>query len=94
MDCAQEIAILKREVAPHAGGEERLVFNLLEGTMTIQSPPAGLAPDAVEEAVARSSMRPGLLRDQAGPPAEARRWERHSRTILTRSAASSPRADS
>lgn len=35
MDCAEEVAVLKREVGPLAGGEERLGFNLLAGKMTI-----------------------------------------------------------
>ncbi len=38
MDCAEEITVLRREVAPCAGGEDGLVFNLLEGSMTVQSP--------------------------------------------------------
>jgi Cd2+/Zn2+-exporting ATPase len=72
MDCAEEIAILKREVAPRVGGVDRLVFNLLEGTMTIQSPSRAVSARAVEEAVARAGMRAELLRDQAGPPAALR----------------------
>ncbi|MBI5710910.1 MAG: heavy metal translocating P-type ATPase [Candidatus Eisenbacteria bacterium] len=83
MDCAEEIAVLKREVASRVGGEDRLVFNLLEGTMTVQSPPAGLAPGAVEEAVARTGMRAELLRGQAGSLSRAGRSERHGRMVLT-----------
>jgi hypothetical protein len=66
MDCAEEIAVLMREVAPRVGGEDRLVFNLLEGTMTVQSPPTGLSQRAVEEAVARTGMRAELLRALPG----------------------------
>lgn len=31
MDCAEEVAVLKREVGPLVGGEERLAFDLLNG---------------------------------------------------------------
>ncbi len=82
MDCAEEIAVLKREVAPRAGGEDHLFFNLLEGTMTVQSPPAGLSLRTIEEAVARTGMRAELLREQADSAAPGR-WERHGRLILT-----------
>ena len=82
MDCAEEIAVLKREVAPRAGGEDHLVFNLLEGTMTIQSPLAELSPQAIEDAVARTGMRAELLRDRA-ESATPGRWERHGRVVMT-----------
>lgn len=35
MDCAEEIATLKREVGPLVNGEDRLSFNLLEGAMSV-----------------------------------------------------------
>ena len=35
LDCAEEVAILKREIGPLVGGEERLSFDILKATMTI-----------------------------------------------------------
>lgn len=35
MDCAEEVAILKREVGPQVGGEEFLSFDILNGVMTV-----------------------------------------------------------
>ena len=53
MDCADEVAVLKREVGPLVGGEERLLFDLLAGRMTVE--PAGpVDAVSIQEAVARS----------------------------------------
>lgn len=36
MDCAEEIAILKRELSPVVGGEEHLFFDLLNAKLSIK----------------------------------------------------------
>ena len=38
MDCAEEVAILKREVGPLVGGEDRLSFDILKARMTVAAP--------------------------------------------------------
>jgi|GEM_PF-3162664 len=35
MDCAEEVAILKRELVPLLGNDERLGFDLLNGKLTV-----------------------------------------------------------
>ena len=56
MDCADEVAALKREVGPLVG-EEKLAFDLLNGRMSIDvKPDAGLKA-RVEKAVARAGLR-------------------------------------
>ncbi len=35
MDCAEEVAVLKLEVGPVVGGEDRLAFDVLSGKMTV-----------------------------------------------------------
>lgn len=35
MDCAEETAVLKREVGPLVGGEANLAFDLLNGKMVL-----------------------------------------------------------
>lgn len=56
MDCADEVAALKREVGPLVG-EEKLAFDLLNGRMSIDvKPDAGLEA-RVEKAVARAGLR-------------------------------------
>ncbi len=56
MDCADEVAVLKREVGPLVGGEERLLFDLLAGRMTAE-PVGTVDPVSIQEAVARTGMQ-------------------------------------
>ena len=35
MDCAEEVALLKRELLPVVGREERLGFDVLNGKLTV-----------------------------------------------------------
>jgi Zn2+/Cd2+-exporting ATPase len=80
MDCAEEIAILRREIGPVAGGEDRLSFDLLKGIVIVEDTSA--SPDAIVAAVARTGMRAEPWR---GEPDVARRsfWEIRGRTALT-----------
>jgi len=58
LDCAEEVAALRREVGPVVGGEDRLSFDLLGGIMTVASPPQVAV---VLAAVARTGMRAEVL---------------------------------
>ena len=53
MDCADEIAVLRREVGPLVGGEGYLSFDLLNGRMTVTSE---VDPAKVVDAVRRVGM--------------------------------------
>ena len=57
MDCAEEVAVLKREVGPIVGGEENLAFDVLRGRMTVLQAAGEVNAEAVQKAVARSGMR-------------------------------------
>jgi Cd2+/Zn2+-exporting ATPase len=84
MDCAEEIAVLKREVGPLVGGEDHLSFDLLNAKMTVTAGPESAAPEAVMQAVARTGMRAEVWREQTKAAAEERSlWERRGRTLLT-----------
>lgn len=82
LDCAEEVAVLKREVGPLVGGEGNLTFDILNGRMTVASGRA-VEPDAVQAAVARTGMRAEPWRDDRTALATAGYWERNRRTILT-----------
>ena len=41
MDCAEEVALLKRELRALVGGEQNLAFDLLAGKLTVTVPEAG-----------------------------------------------------
>ena len=56
MDCADEIAALKREVGPLVG-EDKLAFDLLNGRMSIDVSPDAALEAGVEKAVARAGLR-------------------------------------
>jgi Cd2+/Zn2+-exporting ATPase len=83
MDCAEEVTTLKREIGPVVGGEDRLVFDILNGKMAIHPSASEATPDAIIRAVAQTGMRAELWRD--GPPArvESGFWKRQGRTIAT-----------
>lgn len=55
MDCAEEVATLKREVGPMVGGEEHLAFDLLNAKMIV-SGGASASPEAILKAVAGTGM--------------------------------------
>jgi copper chaperone CopZ len=54
MDCAEEVAILKREVGPLVGGESRLSFDILKARMTVEAPE--VADGAILQAVERTEL--------------------------------------
>jgi cobalt-zinc-cadmium resistance protein CzcA len=81
MDCAEEIATLKREIGPLAGGEDRLAFNLMDSSMTV----SGMQVDdaAIVQAVARTGMRAVPWQADQRTAGEAGFWPRHGRAVLT-----------
>jgi Zn2+/Cd2+-exporting ATPase len=78
MDCAEEIAALKKEVGPLVGGAERLSFNLLAGKMVIE--PSGTSERQILQAVQRA----GLTAEAWGTGRERprSRSQRYARGIL------------
>jgi len=65
MDCAEEIAILRKELGPLVGGEQHLAFDLLHAKLTVAT--AQVSAEAIGRAIARTGM-------QAEPwPSEAQR---------------------
>jgi len=80
LDCAEEVAILKRAVGPLAGGEERLGFDVLAGRMSV---PAEVAAARVVEAVAATGMRAEPWRAGTAAP---RRLSRVAATAISAAA--------
>lgn len=83
MDCAEEIAILKREVGPLVGGEGRLAFDLLKAKMMVIDPPPGLTDRQVVETVGRTGMRAQVWEEASEGAEPAGLWQRWGRTALT-----------
>jgi Zn2+/Cd2+-exporting ATPase len=83
MDCAEEVAILKRELGPTVQGENRLAFDILNGKMIVLASAKEIAPDVIVKAVGRTGMRAELWQDVQPGAAEAGFWQRRGRTALT-----------
>ena len=78
LDCAEEVAILKRAVGPVVGGEAHLGFDVLRGKMTVRGG-NGISAGEVRQAVARTGMRAEPWRDAR--PEEEGFWRRHGRMV-------------
>lgn len=88
MDCAEEVAILKRELAPLVGGEERLSFDILNGKLTIersQDDQQGWDSETIRKAVAATGMQAIPWKEYCSTgtcPVEESLWERRRRTLM------------
>jgi Cd2+/Zn2+-exporting ATPase len=80
LDCAEEVAILKREVGPLVGGEGRLAFDVLNGRMTVDEA-AGVSDDAVIRAVAGTGMTAEVWDPERSGRGEER--QRRRQVLLT-----------
>jgi Zn2+/Cd2+-exporting ATPase len=80
MDCAEEVAVLKREVGPVAGGPDNLTFDLLNGKMTVLS---ATDVNGIVKAVGRTGMRAERWETDAPNATRDTFWQRRGRTMLT-----------
>ena len=83
MDCADEVAILKREIEPMVRESGRLSFDILRGKMNVEQgdPPVTVA--GLAQAVARTGMRAESWQDVKPETSDASFWQRRGRTVLT-----------
>lgn len=86
MDCADEIAALKREVGPLVG-EDKLAFDLLNGRMSIDVSPDAALEARIEKAVVRAGLRAEPWRE--GGTSEATRAEERRKRMQSRLTAAS-----
>lgn len=66
LDCAEEVAILKREIGPLVGGSDQLAFDVLNGRMSVLSGPVNVP--AIVAAVQRTGMSASVEAAAAIPP--------------------------
>lgn len=83
MDCAEEVAVLQREIGPLVGGESQLQFDVLNGRMTVTPVPAGVSFDEVVDAVARTGLRAEPYRLDTHPERESSERSGNLRLFLT-----------
>ena len=75
MDCAEEVAVLRREIGPLVGGADKLDFDILNAKMMVAENAKAGSAAAIRDAVARTGMRAEEWRGdaKASKPAEDRR---------------------
>ena len=83
MDCAEEVAILKREVGPLVGGEERLSFDILKARMTVEAPE--VSEGEILRVVERTGMRAQVWEEGSEQVEKEGVSERRRRIVLTAS---------
>ncbi len=76
MDCAEEIAALRREVGPVVGGEAALGFDLLRGRMTVAADLRAVSDAAIVAAVAKAGLVAEPWRVEGGDRASDRLRQR------------------
>lgn len=81
MDCAEEVAVLKKALKDIPGIAE-LRFDVLNGKMTVMCGPGGCAPETVVSAVARTGMRAIPWQDRIHESGGTF-WQMHRRMVIT-----------
>ncbi len=70
LDCAEEVALLKRELLPLVESDEQLAFDLLNAKLLVTPGASNIDSQAVIEAVARTGMRAEVWRDAPDPQSQ------------------------
>ncbi len=83
MDCAEEISLLKRELIPLVGDEDRLGFDLLNGKLTVDTLSLDISRGDVLAAIERTGLKSELWQDDGAASVDQAFWQRYQRSILT-----------
>ena len=83
MDCAEEVSILKRELVPLVGSDDRLGFDLLNGKLTVNLDGADVTQGDVLAAIERTGLRAEVWDDAPDRDSELTFWQRNQRTVMT-----------
>ena len=86
MDCAEEVATLKKELGPMPGVQD-LGFDILNAKMTVNFDSATIKPDDLQAAVKRTGMRAEPWSDNKLALRPPTFWEQRGRTLLTTASA-------
>ncbi len=83
LDCVEEVKLLRREVGREVGGEERLTFDILAGTMTVTPVEEPVDTERVLAAVARAGLKAEMYSPQRTPSAATHAGQHRARVVLT-----------
>ena len=85
LDCAEEVAVLKKEVGPLVGGEENLTFDILKGRMTVSFRTGNPDIEPIILAIKQTGMKaiPWLdIRAKQSQTKEEGFWRRRGRLTM------------
>jgi Cd2+/Zn2+-exporting ATPase len=82
MDCAEEVAALKAELAP-LSGIRTLAFDVLNGKMTVEFSEPGITSDDLVAAVAKAGLKALPWEETEQSASQSTAWTRWGRTALT-----------
>jgi Cd2+/Zn2+-exporting ATPase len=86
MDCAEEVALLKAEIAP-LSGVDHLAFDVLNGRMIVGYSEPGVGPETILAAVKRTGMTAEPWDDSALGTTAGGGWSRWGRPTLATASA-------
>ncbi|WP_157609825.1 heavy metal translocating P-type ATPase [Roseimaritima ulvae] len=83
MDCAEEVALIKRELKPLLGGDERLGFDLLNARLTIDLDGVDVTAGDVLAAIERTGLEAKRWENVGQSSDKKSFWESHQRAMMT-----------
>jgi len=85
LDCAEEVAILKKELGPLVGGDQNIAFNILDGKITVSAVDRTVTEEEIKRAVAGTGMKAISWRefcDSSACSVEEGFWKQNGRTAM------------
>ena len=82
MDCAEEITLLKCELLPVVGSEDRLGFDVLNGKLTVDRSGTKASEGDILTAIERTGLKAEMWQNEPQTRDELSFWQRHQRPIL------------
>ena len=83
MDCAEEVSLIKRELVPLLGGDERLGFDLLSGRLTVDLDGVDVTSGDVLAAIERTGLKAETWENAQQSSDDQSFWVKHQRAIMT-----------
>ncbi len=83
MDCAEEVSLLKRELVPLLGSDERLGFDVLNGKLSVDLSQTDVTSAEVLAAIQRTGLSAEQRGDRSSEASDRSSKQQHQRAIFT-----------
>ena len=83
LDCAEEVSLIKRELVPLLGGDERLGFDLLNSRLTVDLEGVDVTSGDVLAAIERTGLKSEMWEKAQRSFDDKSFWGKHQRVIMT-----------